>query len=100
MSDSRLTDDINANLKLSHYLFEHAFYEGAIKWCEISLDKGQRLAKKKAARNLVVNYYSKEEIKQLLRMADVYFRLKWLCLYMPGIYPVLRTMKQMLRRIA
>ena len=98
LSDERLMDDLKANLKLSRYLFECAHYEGANKWLERSLDKRQRLIEKKGAKEIIKNYYGKKEINILLKSANSSMRLKWICLYVPGMYPVLHLIKQKWRK--
>ena len=98
MSEQAKRDDIRATLKLVAFLWERGFEKSARRWYSIGVAKALKMKNKQEARELFRQYILPEERKSLLSKQTIITKLKWLCIYVPWLHRIIKSVKHLIGR--
>jgi len=93
-NDLRRKDEVIANLNFVRFLIDESFVESALKWFERTIRFLLEMNDRYAARKQIAEYLSWEERKGIFSLLPLKAKVKWLSLYVPGLYPVVHKINK------
>ncbi len=97
-SEFRKRDELDATLKTAKFLWQNRFQTGARNWYGRGISKAILFDNKREGIKLFKEYFDHSQRRRLLKGQSIATRVKWLSLYMPIIFDVVRYTKQALGR--
>lgn len=93
---ARRSDEIKANLRFVSFLLHEGYLSSVKVWFERTIGFMLELENSRIARQLIADFFSIQERKTLCISISAKAKVKWLCLYIPGLYTLGREMKRRL----